>query len=54
MDGFVTIVGFHDPHLICVVGGSLSFVIIPVFVLFNGKRYCFSFDVRRSMFNVPP
>ena len=31
----------YDPHLIWVVWGVLlTFVIIPVFVLFNGKRYC--------------
>lgn len=32
---------FYDPHMIWVVWGVLlTFVIIPVFVLFNGKRYC--------------
>ena len=32
---------FYDPHQIWVVWGVLlTFVIIPLFVLFNGKRYC--------------
>ncbi|MCA9771161.1 MAG: NAD(P)-binding domain-containing protein, partial [Myxococcales bacterium] len=32
---------FYDPHQIWVVWGVLlTFVVIPVFVLFNGKRYC--------------
>ena len=32
---------FHDPHMIWVVWGVvLTFVIIPIFVLFHGKRYC--------------
>lgn len=32
---------FYDPHQIWVVWGvALTFVIIPVFVLFQGKRYC--------------
>ncbi len=32
---------FYDPHSIWVVWGVLlTFVIIPIFVLFNGKRYC--------------
>jgi thioredoxin reductase/polyferredoxin len=32
---------FYDPHKVWVVWGVLlTFVIIPVFVLFNGKRYC--------------
>ncbi len=32
---------FYDPHMIWVVWGVLlTFVIIPIFVLFNGKRYC--------------
>lgn len=32
---------FYDPHIIWVVWGiALTFVLIPVFVLFNGKRYC--------------
>jgi thioredoxin reductase/polyferredoxin len=32
---------FYDPHWIWVVWGVfLSFVLIPVFVLFHGKRYC--------------
>ncbi len=32
---------FYDPHMIWVVWGVLlSFVIIPIFVLFSGKRYC--------------
>jgi NosR/NirI family nitrous oxide reductase transcriptional regulator len=32
---------FYDPHKIWVVWGVLlTFVIIPVFVLFQGKRYC--------------
>ncbi len=32
---------FHDPHQIWVVWGVLlTFVIIPIFVVFNGKRYC--------------
>ena len=31
----------YDPHMIWVVWGvALSFVIIPIFVLFQGKRYC--------------
>ncbi|MEE8148726.1 MAG: NAD(P)-binding domain-containing protein, partial [Longimicrobiales bacterium] len=32
---------FYDPHQVWVIWGVLlSFVVIPVFVLFNGKRYC--------------
>src|SRR5207249_3403402 len=32
---------FYDPHKIWVVWGvCLTFVVIPVFVLFHGKRYC--------------
>ncbi len=32
---------FYDPHRIWVIWGVLlTFVVIPVFVLFNGKRYC--------------
>lgn len=32
---------FYNPHSIWIVWGViLSFVIIPIFVLFNGKRYC--------------
>ncbi len=32
---------FYNPHHIWVVWGVLlTFVIIPIFVLFNGKRYC--------------
>ncbi len=32
---------FYDPHQVWVVWGVfLTFVLIPVFVLFNGKRYC--------------
>ena len=32
---------FYQPHQIWVVWGVLlTFVIIPIFVLFNGKRYC--------------
>ena len=32
---------FYDPHQIWVVWGVLlSFLIIPIFVLFHGKRYC--------------
>ncbi len=32
---------FYDPHMVWVVWGVLlAFVIIPVFVLFHGKRYC--------------
>ncbi len=32
---------FYNPHQIWVIWGVLlSFVIIPIFVLFNGKRYC--------------
>ncbi|MGA9121549.1 MAG: 4Fe-4S dicluster-binding protein, partial [Bacteroidota bacterium] len=32
---------FYDPHQVWVVWGILlTFVIIPIFVLFNGKRYC--------------
>lgn len=32
---------FYDPHTIWVVWGVfLTFVLIPIFVLFNGKRYC--------------
>jgi polyferredoxin len=32
---------FYNPHMIWVVWGViLTFVIIPIFVLFNGKRYC--------------
>lgn len=32
---------FYDPHQIWIVWGVLlSFVIIPIFVLFHGKRYC--------------
>ncbi|MHC4949147.1 MAG: NAD(P)-binding domain-containing protein, partial [Planctomycetota bacterium] len=32
---------FYDPHMIWVVWGVLlTFVIIPVLVLFHGKRYC--------------
>jgi len=32
---------FYDPHKIWVVWGVLlTFLIIPIFVLFNGKRYC--------------
>lgn len=32
---------FYNPHHIWVIWGIvLTFVIIPVFVLFNGKRYC--------------
>ena len=32
---------FYDPHVIWVVWGVLlTFVIIPVFVIFAGKRYC--------------
>ncbi len=31
----------YDPHKIWIVWGvALTFVIIPLFVLFNGKRYC--------------
>ncbi len=32
---------FYNPHQVWVVWGVvLTFVIIPIFVLFNGKRYC--------------
>ncbi len=32
---------FYDPHLVWVVWGViLTFAIIPLFVLFHGKRYC--------------
>ncbi len=32
---------FYDPHQVWVVWGvALTFVIIPIFVLFHGKRYC--------------
>jgi len=32
---------FHDPHWIWVVWGVfLTFVLIPLFVVFHGKRYC--------------
>ncbi len=32
---------FYNPHQIWIVWGLLlTFVVIPVFVLFNGKRYC--------------
>ena len=32
---------FYNPHHIWVVWGVLlTFVVIPIFVLFNGKRYC--------------
>ncbi len=32
---------FYDPHMIWVVWGVLlTFVVIPIFVLFHGKRYC--------------
>ena len=32
---------FYDPHVIWVVWGVLlTFLVIPLFVLFNGKRYC--------------
>ncbi len=32
---------FYDPHMIWVVWGVvLTFLIIPMFVLFHGKRYC--------------
>jgi polyferredoxin len=32
---------FYDPHWVWVVWGVvLTFVLIPVFVLFHGKRYC--------------
>ncbi len=32
---------FYDPHQIWVVWGVLlTFIIIPIFVLFHGKRYC--------------
>ena len=32
---------FYNPHMIWVVWGVfLTFVLIPIFVLFNGKRYC--------------
>ncbi len=32
---------FYDPHLIWIVWGvALTFVVIPVLVLFQGKRYC--------------
>ncbi len=32
---------FYDPHIIWVVWGVvLTFLIIPIFVIFNGKRYC--------------
>lgn len=32
---------FYDPHRIWIVWGVLlTFVVIPVFVLFHGKRYC--------------
>ena len=32
---------FHDPHLVWVVWGVfLTFVLIPLFVVFMGKRYC--------------
>jgi polyferredoxin len=32
---------FYDPHMVWVVWGVLlTFVIIPVFVIFAGKRYC--------------
>lgn len=32
---------FYDPHMIWIVWGLLlSFVLIPIFVLFHGKRYC--------------
>ena len=32
---------FYDPHLIWIIWGVvLSFVIIPILVIFHGKRYC--------------
>ena len=32
---------FHDPHMVWVVWGVvLTFVVIPILVLFHGKRYC--------------
>lgn len=32
---------FYDPHQVWIVWGAiLSFVIIPIFVIFHGKRYC--------------
>ena len=32
---------FYDPHTIWVVWGvTLTFVLIPIFAFFNGKRYC--------------
>ncbi len=32
---------FYDPHQIWIVWGAvLTFLLIPIFVLFNGKRYC--------------
>jgi len=32
---------FYDPHIVWVVWGLfLTFVLIPIFVIFNGKRYC--------------
>lgn len=32
---------FYDPHHIWVIWGVLlTFVLIPIFVIFNGKRYC--------------
>ena len=32
---------FYDPHVIWVVWGvALTFLIIPIFAIFNGKRYC--------------
>ena len=32
---------FYDPHMIWVLWGvALTFVLIPLFVLFHGKRYC--------------
>ncbi len=32
---------FYDPHQVWIVWGVLlSFVVIPIFVLFHGKRYC--------------
>jgi thioredoxin reductase/polyferredoxin len=32
---------FYSPHQVWVVWGALlTFVVIPIFVLFNGKRYC--------------
>lgn len=32
---------FYDPHQIWIIWGvALTFVVIPIFVLFQGKRYC--------------